>query len=135
MIRPKRRAPQSKRRQYRHPADLFVAKGSYVELVDGRVIMKIPGDTARAREIAALLSGAKDVDAIAFDNRKEFALAMQGRAAEEPEDAKQVLNCNPIQHGDTTQCETCALLWDTNDPDPPRCPYDIYAEADEAPIH
>lgn len=37
--------------------------------------------------------------------------------------------CKITQHSDQTQCETCGLKWDTNDPEEPKCPsrnlYDI----------
>ena len=29
--------------------------------------------------------------------------------------------CKPVQYNDRTECETCGLLWDTNDPKPPSC--------------
>lgn len=30
--------------------------------------------------------------------------------------------CKTVQHGDLTECKTCGLRWDTNDPEPPHCP-------------
>lgn len=35
--------------------------------------------------------------------------------------------CKPVQYSDRSECETCGLLWDTGDPEPPHC----HAEMDE----
>lgn len=32
-------------------------------------------------------------------------------------------NCRIVQYADMTKCERCGLAWDTNDPEPPECPY------------
>jgi len=31
--------------------------------------------------------------------------------------------CKPVVYSDLTVCETCKLRWDTNDTNPPACPY------------
>lgn len=34
---------------------------------------------------------------------------------------KRITGCRAVQYGDTTKCESCSLVWDTNDPTPPDC--------------
>lgn len=47
-----------------------------------------------------------------------WRLVLRGLQSALPEES---VPCDHVQHGDLTECVTCGLRWDTNDPAPPRC--------------